>query len=67
MTYVYLCKACNEQFEANQRMSDEPLTKCWLCRKEGTVGRVPQPVGISYNAPGFYATDSRATVKRFNK
>lgn len=34
MTYTYKCEACEHQFEANQRMSDDPLEECPECKEE---------------------------------
>jgi len=61
-TYVYRCKDCEHQFEAFQRMSDEPLTDCPECK--GQVARLLFPVGIMFKGSGFHVNDypsSRAT------
>jgi putative FmdB family regulatory protein len=56
MTYVYKCRQCGEQFEVQQRITDEPLRRCWkLCG--GEVYRVPQVPGIVYRGTGFHTTD----------
>lgn len=56
-TYVYECSACAQTFEAEQRMSENPLTTC-LCGSEGTVKRIIQPVSVSFNGGGFYVNDA---------
>lgn len=33
-TYCYKCDSCEHEFEAVQKMSDEPLTFCRECNKE---------------------------------
>ncbi|MCG9893985.1 MAG: hypothetical protein MH204_00735 [Fimbriimonadaceae bacterium] len=58
-TYVYECKSCSQTFEAEQRMSDAPLTACG-CGAEGTVKRVMQPMAVLFKGSGFYVTDSAA-------
>lgn len=55
MIYVYRCKKCSNEFEAEQKMKDDPLTECNQCG--GPVHRVIQQVGISFVGPGFYSTD----------
>jgi putative FmdB family regulatory protein len=57
-TYEYRCKSCNGQFEAWQKMSDDPLTTCPTCG--GPVRRLLFPAGIVFKGGGFYSTDQRA-------
>ena len=56
-TYQYKCKNCNHEFEARQRMSEDPLTECPVCG--GHVRRVVGSVGIVFKGKGFYVTDHR--------
>lgn len=42
MEYEYLCHQCNQEFTATQKMSDEPLSECPLCREEGKDSPPPQ-------------------------
>ncbi len=56
--YRYRCNNCNYMFEANQRMSDNPLTACPSCG-EDELRRVISSVGVVFKGPGFYVTDSR--------
>jgi putative FmdB family regulatory protein len=58
-TYVYECSKCAKVFEAEQRITEDPLTTC-LCGAEGTVKRVIQPVGIMFKGSGFYVNDSQS-------
>jgi len=55
--YEYECRACGARFERRQSVHDEPVKECPRCR--GHVRRVIHPVGVIFNAPGFYITDSR--------
>ncbi|MCB9431172.1 MAG: FmdB family transcriptional regulator [Ardenticatenaceae bacterium] len=56
--YTYRCNDCNHEFEARQRMSDDPLTECPVC--EGEVRRVVNSVGVVFKGSGFYVTDNRS-------
>lgn len=58
-TYRYRCKKCGHEFEARQRMSDNPLKECPVCH--GPVRRVVGSVGIVFKGNGFYVTDNRST------
>ena len=59
-TYVYECKTCEKSFEAEQRISEEPLQVC-PCGSEGTVKRVIQPVGVMFKGSGFHINDYSAS------
>jgi len=54
-TYVYRCKNCEHQFEAFQRMTEEPLKDCPECG--GAVSRLLFPVGIVFKGSGFHIND----------
>lgn len=56
-TYVYECRQCERQFEAEQRIVEDPLKDCQLCGALDAVKRVIQPVGIAFKGSGFYVTD----------
>jgi putative FmdB family regulatory protein len=57
-TYDYECSACGNRFEAQQHMSDPPLTVCPQCG--GAVRRVLSGhIGIAFKGAGFYRNDSR--------
>ncbi|MEM1283566.1 MAG: FmdB family zinc ribbon protein [Chlamydiota bacterium] len=56
-TYDYTCTKCGHKSEVKQKMTDEPLKKCQLC-KENTLRRGPGGgIGISFRGSGFYITD----------
>jgi putative FmdB family regulatory protein len=57
--YTYRCEKCGVQFDATQKFSDEPLTKCPECGKPA-LHKVYTPVGIVFKGSGFYATDHRS-------
>ncbi len=55
-TYEYECTKCGHTFEASQKMTDRPLSKCPKCEKKlrrliGSGG------GIIFKGSGFYQTD----------
>lgn len=60
-TYVYECSSCNNVFEKEQRITEEPLKSC-DCGSTGTVKRVIQPVGIAFKGSGFHINDYKGTT-----
>lgn len=58
-TYDYRCLACSHEFEAFQRMSDNPLTECPKC-KGGLKRLVGGGAGFLFKGSGFYTTDYRS-------
>jgi putative FmdB family regulatory protein len=55
-TYEYICKKCNNQFEAFQSIKAEPITKCPECG--GIVERkIFGGAGLHFKGSGFYITD----------
>ena len=58
-TYSYKCNNCGHEFEARQRMTDDPLSECPVCG--GDVRRVVGSVGIVFKGKGFYVTDHRSS------
>ncbi|MBN1523286.1 MAG: zinc ribbon domain-containing protein [Spirochaetales bacterium] len=57
-TYEYECTACGHRFEAFQRMTDKPLSKCPECKKP--VKRlISAGLGIIFKGSGFYSTDNK--------
>jgi putative FmdB family regulatory protein len=55
-TYVYECSSCNDQFEVEQRITENALDTC-KCGSKGTVKRVIQPVGVMFKGSGFHIND----------
>jgi len=55
-TYVYECSSCNDRFEVEQRITENPLDTC-RCGSTGTVKRLIQPVGIMFKGSGFHIND----------
>ena len=55
-TYVYECSKCNDVFEVDQRITEDPLNQCH-CGSKGTVKRLIQPVGVMFKGGGFHIND----------
>ncbi|MFH0739192.1 MAG: FmdB family zinc ribbon protein [Candidatus Omnitrophota bacterium] len=57
-TYEYECTHCGYRFEASQKITAKPLTKCPKCEKK--VKRlISRGLGFIFKGSGFYATDYR--------
>lgn len=59
--YLHLCSHCNQEFELEYSIKDDPPTKCPLCNTEGQVKRL-----ISYATPGkveLYGRELQEKVK----
>jgi putative FmdB family regulatory protein len=54
-TYEYQCTACGREFEARQRISEPPLTRCETCG--GAVKRLLSPAPFILKGGGWYVTD----------
>lgn len=57
--YTYRCNENDHEFQARQRMIDDPLTECPVCG--GPVRRVVSSVGVVFKGSGFYVTDNRSS------
>lgn len=57
--YTYRCNENDHEFQARQRMVDDPLTECPVCG--GPVRRVVSSVGVVFKGSGFYVTDNRSS------
>jgi putative FmdB family regulatory protein len=59
-TYDYQCRDCGTVTEVIHSMLDDGPAVCERCG--GSLRRVLFPTGIIFKGPGFYRTDSRASV-----
>jgi putative FmdB family regulatory protein len=58
-TYEYQCRACAHRFEASQRITASPLTRCPQCGKK--VDRlISAGAGFLFKGSGFHTTDYRS-------
>lgn len=60
-TYAYACKQCGHRFDAVQSFTDAALTVCPNCGG-GPLRKQYGSIGVTFNGPGFYRTDSRAAA-----
>ena len=57
-TYEYRCLSCRYQFEAFQRISEAPLSRCPQCEKP--VERlISAGLSVIFKGSGFYSTDNK--------
>jgi len=61
--YQYQCSKCHHQFEALQKMSDEPLVDCREC---GAAALTKQLTAAAFQlkGTGWYATDFKNSGKK---
>lgn len=55
MTYEYLCTACAFSWEAEQSISEKPLTTCPSCNAETAKRQVSGGQGFILRGGGWYA------------
>lgn len=54
--YEYLCQKCDHQFDALQKMADNPLTDCPECKESELIKLVSAP-SFRLSGTGWYETD----------
>ena len=52
--YEYACEKCEHEFEAEQRITDEPLESCPSCRR-GKVKRLISQTSLVLKGGGWYS------------
>jgi putative FmdB family regulatory protein len=55
MTYDYACSACNHEWEAEQRISEDPLRICPRCGESTARRLVSGGAGFILKGGGWYA------------
>lgn len=55
MTYEYTCLACQHEWEAEQRISEKPLTDCPKCHQASAKRVVSGGAGFILKGGGWYA------------
>ena len=60
-TYAYRCSDCGHAFDIVQAFTEDSLTVCPSCG--GSLRKVFNSIGVTFNGSGFYRTDSRAGAK----
>jgi putative FmdB family regulatory protein len=61
--YEYRCDACNHEFEALQKISDEPLIHCPACEAP-ELRKLVSAAGFRLKGQGWYETDFKTGSKR---
>ncbi|MCK4708788.1 MAG: zinc ribbon domain-containing protein [Gammaproteobacteria bacterium] len=61
--YEYICEACDETYDALQKMSDDPLTDCLSCGKPELKKKLSAP-SFRLSGSGWYETDFKSGNKR---
>lgn len=55
-TYVYECSKCQRVFEAEQRITADPLKDC-ECGAKNALKRLIQPTAVMFKGGGFHVND----------
>ena len=61
--YEYICEACEETYDALQKMSDDPLKECPSCGKSELKKMLSAP-SFRLSGSGWYETDFKSGNKR---
>jgi putative FmdB family regulatory protein len=55
MTYEYVCTQCGHQWEAEQRISDQPLRDCPACGQSSARRQISGGQGFLLRGGGWYS------------
>jgi putative FmdB family regulatory protein len=53
--YEYACTSCGDHFEVMQKLNDQPVTECGLCK--GKVRKLLGAPALQFKGSGWYVTD----------
>lgn len=56
MTYEYSCKECGHRWEAQQKITEEPLKECPSCNKPAAQRLISGGTGTIFKGVGWCAT-----------
>ncbi len=56
MTYEYQCTSCSHEWEAEQKITEEPLKECPQCHKETAKRLVSGGTGTHLKGDGWFKT-----------
>ena len=62
--YEYQCTHCGKTFEIFQKISDEPLKKCRICK--GTLHKLISQCSFHLKGTGWYVTDYKTPISSAN-
>jgi putative FmdB family regulatory protein len=54
MTYEYRCKKCDHQWEAQQKITEEPITHCPECNTENAERLISCKNGFILKGGGWF-------------
>ena len=57
--YEYQCRSCGHEFEAMQKISDEPLVECPACGQP-QLTKLVSAAGFRLKGGGWYETDFKS-------
>lgn len=60
--YEYLCDGCGHEMELIQKMSDDPMKDCPIC-KESKLKKLISATGFRLKGSGWYETDFKNSKK----
>jgi putative FmdB family regulatory protein len=55
MTYDYICKSCGHTWEAEQRISEDPLKQCPSCSEMSAKRQISGGGGFILKGGGWYS------------
>jgi putative FmdB family regulatory protein len=55
MTYEYICTSCGNGWEAEQSISEKPLTECPSCHQQTAKRQVSGGAGFILKGGGWYS------------
>ena len=64
--YEYECEECGHQLEAIQKFSDDALTECPKCKKEG-LKKMLSASAFHLKGSGWYETDFKNSGSKSDK
>lgn len=56
MTYEYRCKNCGHQWEKEQKITENPETRCPSCHEESAQRLVSGGAGTIFRGAGWFKT-----------
>lgn len=61
--YEYVCNECRHEFDALQKLSDEPLKTCPACNRDSLKKKI-SAAGFRLSGSGWYETDFKSDRKK---
>lgn len=61
--YEYRCDKCGHELEAFQKLSENPLKTCPICKNDSLIKRI-SAAGFRLKGAGWYETDFKSGKKK---